>query len=619
MAHFGYRNPNQQQIVAPLVNRFEPSSANGQQPTSFAPGSHDDVFQVPSSGTALTWSLTGNEVTATRAATSCPSSITVIKVLNPATDAGRFDLEIGGEAAGHGTAVGDGGSTGAVAVAAGTHVVGESAASGTGTDLARYDIRIHCANGGSTVADATGASVKVDVGDGDAVVCTITNTRKGSKAVRPILECVVVNGSGVPDLAVWGYENPNPFAVDIPVGGTNGFSPAPEDRGQPREFQPGRWVGVFQTPLQGAQTLTWTVGGATAATGASSPHCTPTVELRKVTEPADDPGVFNLRVNERVLATGGNGTTTGPVTVGVGEGTVSETAAPGTNLADYDTQVECTRNGQTALSVTGTKADGAIANGDVVVCTFTNRRKQGPTPPTPGPPSAPLVDLIVAKTGSPSSVFVGQNITWTIKVANASVVEAADVNLVKVSERSYRARVLSVTPSQGSCTKASCNLGRLAPGASATITVVTRATRVGEILNVVHVGSEEAESNYLNNTAAALVRVTGEVAGESVSFVRDAACHTLGAAPRVMYRGATSVVLATALNRFGKPVRGLQVRARGPVINQTARTNARGIARFVITPSHAGIVYFGRTNGVTGPRCRTRLGVLGAVHTQVTG
>ena len=82
-----------------------------------------------------------------------------------------------------------------------------------------------------------------------------------------------------------------------------------------------------------------------------------------------------------MLASGGNGTTAGPYTVGVGEGTVSETAGPGTNLADYESTVTCTRNGS-VVSVTGTKVDGAIANGDFVVCTFTNaasRRRRRPS------------------------------------------------------------------------------------------------------------------------------------------------------------------------------------------------------------------------------------------------
>src|SRR5262249_61252141 len=82
-------------------------------------------------------------------------------------------------------------------------------------------------------------------------------------------------------------------------------------------------------------------------------------------------------------------------------------------------------------------------------------------------------------------------------------------NVVKVNDFSHRSEVLSITPSQGTCAARTCDLGRLAPGASATITGVTRATHVGVIVNTVRVGSEEQGSNYLNNTASASARVTG--------------------------------------------------------------------------------------------------------------
>jgi hypothetical protein len=209
-----------------------------------------------------------------------------------------------------------------------------------------------------------------------------------------------------------------------------------------------------------------------------------------------------------------------------------------------------------------------------------------------------------------------------VRVTNDSSAEATDVNLVKVWERPYRARVLSVTTSQGSCGTTSCSLGRLAPGLTATITVVTRALRVGEILNVVHVGSEEPESDYLNNTASALVRVTGP-RHEVEAALRAASCQTLGAAPALLRKGATSIVLTTARNSFGTPVPGVRVVARGLGIDQHARTNRRGVARFVVTPPRAGILFFGRAGGRltqgARSRCRTLLGVLGATHVQVTG
>ena len=167
-----------------------------------------------------------------------------------------------------------------------------------------------------------------------------------------------------------------------------GSRPLPRTAASPTLFEPGRWTGVFQTPFGSAGTLAWTLGGQTRDRVERRRRAArPILELRKVTAPAGDPGVFNLLLNGQVLASGGNGTTAGPYTVGVGEGTVSETAGPGTNLADYESTVTCTRNGNQEVSVTGTKVDGAVANGDFVVCTFTNRRIT--TPPTPLPPDPP--------------------------------------------------------------------------------------------------------------------------------------------------------------------------------------------------------------------------------------
>ena len=111
-------------------------------------------------------------------------------------------------------------------------------------------------------------------------------------------------------------------------------------------------------------------------------------------------------------------------------------------------------------------------------------------------------------------------------MTNASTVDAADVNVVKSHRSSYRTKLISVTPSQGTCLD-DVRPGRIGPGAAATITVVTLATQIGKILNVVRVGSEEQESNYLNNTAANIVRVVGPLQPPP----QTVACRTLGAAP----------------------------------------------------------------------------------------
>jgi uncharacterized repeat protein (TIGR01451 family) len=631
VAHFGYDNPNGSSVAPPSnANYFSPDPADRGQPSSFAPGRHDSAFGATFTGGSITWNLTGNAVSVDESSARCQGTITVVKNLVPGTDAGRFDLELDGVV--KASAVGDGGTTGSVPVDAGSHTVSESGADGT--KLADYAVSIRCTGAGNDVS-REGTSIEVSVPRGGNVVCTVTNQAKElprPKAVTPVLDCVLFK-EGQPDVAYWGYANTSGEAVRIDVGAKNMFAPDPKNRNQPTVFEEGTYHGVVQTPFDG--TLAWTLSGTTVTASADSPACNPTIEVRKVTVPAADPGVFRLRINDTVVATGGNGTTSGPLRTGIGEGSVSEIAGPGTSLADYDSKVECTRNGVAAVSAPGTKVDGAVAAGDVVVCTFTNTRKgtppeptppTPPTPPMPNPPPvpppppspAPLLDLVVTKTVAPSVVTVGGRLTWTMKVTNRSSVEAADVNGVKVDDpRSFRTRLVSLETSQGTCRPYTCDLGRLAPGASATVTAVSEATEVGVVVDIVRVGSEEIESNYRNNVASAIARVIGSFRPPVTLPV----CRTLTAAPRVLRSGRSSVVRLTARDRFGQPIRGLQVRARGAGVDERTRTDRRGIARFSMTPAELGLVHFtGDRARAAGPiRCRTLLGVLGAEDTVVTG
>ena len=225
----------------------------------------------------------------------------------------------------------------------------------------------------------------------------------------------------------------------------------------------------------------------------------------------------------------------------------------------------------------------------------------------------------MTKTVAPTTVSVGGRLTWTMTVTNRSSVAAADVNGLKLDDpRSYRTRLISLTASQGTCRPYTCNLGRLAPGASATVTAVTEAVRVGLVVDIVRVGSEEQESSYRNNVAAAVARVVGPLT-PPVPAVR---CRTLTAAPRVLQSRRSSVVRLTARNRLGKPLVNVVVRARGAGVRHEARTDAQGVARFAVSPERGGLVLFssrGHATAAGGPVCRTLLGVLGASSTQVTG
>ena len=155
LAHFGYDNPHAEAVESPSPNSFAPAPADRGQPTTFQPGSVEDAFQVESAGGSLTWTLTSNHVTATGGSKRCQASITIVKKLNPSDDEGRFALQIDGNTVGGAEAVGDGGTTGTIAVDSGQHTVGEAAASGT--DLANYEIEIVCRSDDQVVAQGTSA------------------------------------------------------------------------------------------------------------------------------------------------------------------------------------------------------------------------------------------------------------------------------------------------------------------------------------------------------------------------------------------------------------------------------------------------------------------------------
>ena len=112
-------------------------------------------------------------------------TIEIRKLVVPAADAGRFDLNVDGGAA-EATTVGDGGTTGAVSVNTGPgHSAAETAADGT--SLGSYVSTYSCTDGDTTVASGSGASVSaIAVAYRQAIVCTFTNTRKATVTIHEV-------------------------------------------------------------------------------------------------------------------------------------------------------------------------------------------------------------------------------------------------------------------------------------------------------------------------------------------------------------------------------------------------------------------------------------------------
>lgn len=188
-------------------------------------------------------------------------------------DAGRFDLRATGPAVTTVTNVGDGGTTGLVAVPAGVYVVSETAHRGTtGTD---YTASIACrdtAPGHAGAASAPGPVLSIVVRAGDAWDCTITNTRRYA--------AVALDKAGPPSATAG---NAVPYTLTVTNVGTVSFPlarvavadplcapPGPvllsgNGDATPATLDPGeRWAYTCVVPTTTAQTRVDNVGTVTA-------------------------------------------------------------------------------------------------------------------------------------------------------------------------------------------------------------------------------------------------------------------------------------------------------------------------------------------------------------------
>ncbi|MET9536264.1 calcium-binding protein [Streptomyces sp. NPDC006553] len=139
---------------------------------------------------------------------------------------------------------------------------------------------------------------------------------------------------------------------------------------------------------------------------------------------------------------------------------------------------------------------------------FALARYQGGEGTTPPPPRA---DLSVTKTGT-TTVSIGDRATYTVQVTNATT-STATATGVSLSDTlsGAGATLISAVPSQGTCTTtttgATCALGSLAPGVSATVTVTAEPRAVGTLTNSVGVSGSPQDPVTSDNTATVTTSV----------------------------------------------------------------------------------------------------------------
>ena len=176
-------------------------------------------------------------------------------------------------------------------------------------------------------------------------------------------------------------------------------------------------------------------------------------------------------------ATPSQGSCAGTTTVSCALGSIANGASPTITLV---------------VHVGPSVADGTVISNTASVSSTT----ADPTPANNSATSTTTVttsaDLGVTKADSPDPVTAGTDLTYTIGITNTGPSDAPGVTLTDPIPAGTS--FVSATPSAGSCagtTTVSCNLGTLANGASASVTLS------------VHVGSAVAAGTVLSNTATA--------------------------------------------------------------------------------------------------------------------
>lgn len=125
------------------------------------------------------------------------------------------------------------------------------------------------------------------------------------------------------------------------------------------------------------------------------------------------------------------------------------------------------------------------------------------------------INLGITKVDTSDPVIAGNNLTYTLTVTNAGPSTASNVTVTDILPANLT--FVSATPSQGTATNASGtvtgNLGNLASGATATITVVAlvAGTFSGTLTNTATVTATQTDTDTTNNTATQTTTVDKQV------------------------------------------------------------------------------------------------------------
>ena len=157
--------------------------------------------------------------------------------------------------------------------------------------------------------------------------------------------------------------------------------------------------------------------------------------------------------------------------------------------------------------------------------------------------SASPADLGVTLTSSGPNV-TGTQTTYVVTVSNTGPADASEIALTVLLPST--GVLASATPSSGYCSTSSsiiCNLGAMAGGASATVTLTVNQLTPGNSTMTVQVSASQSDPNLANNQTASTATITGDT--------YTVAPTLLSITPAAILAGSTDTAITIGGSGFG--------------------------------------------------------------------
>lgn len=207
-------------------------------------------------------------------------------------------------------------------------------------------------------------------------------------------------------------------------------------------------------------------------------------------------------------------------------------------------------------------------------------------------------DLLITKSASANPVELGTNFTYTIKVFNQGPDAATGVT---VSDPLPAVTFVSATATQGTCSGTStitCNLGALAVGTNATVTLTVKSQTAGSFSNTASVSGDQPDPIPDNNSATSQTTVQAACPGPGpCMLVPDLTVRTvtngLAEPTGIAFLGADDFFVIEKSTGKVKRVTGGVVQAN-PVLDLAVNSaSERGLLGIALHPNFAtnGFVY----------------------------